>query len=87
MKPTKVAAIIAGSVMALGAATPAMAMGPELPSSLDGGLDAISSEGLETDALDSAKEAPAVTAVGDTAGKLHETGKKAPLLGGLPLGG
>lgn len=87
MKPTKVAAIIAGSVMALGAAAPAMAAGPQLPTSLDGGLDAISSEGLETDALGSTTEAPAVKAVGDAAGKLKEAGKKAPLLGGLPLGG
>ncbi|MFF1507505.1 hypothetical protein [Streptomyces sp. NPDC058326] len=88
MKPTKVAAIVAGSVMALGAATPAMAMAPaDLPAGLDGGLGGISSEGLETDALSSTTEGSPVKTVGEVAGQLNETGKKAPLLGGLPLGG
>ncbi|MFD3332667.1 hypothetical protein ACFWV1_08440 [Streptomyces sp. NPDC058700] len=88
MKPIKVAAIVAGSVMALGAAAPAMAMGPaELPTSLDGGLGAISSDGLETDALSSTTNGSPVKTVGDVAGQLNEAGKKAPLLGGVPLGG
>ncbi|MFF9848951.1 hypothetical protein [Streptomyces litmocidini] len=88
MKPIKVAAIVAGSVMALGAAAPAMAMGPsEVPTSLDGGLDAISSEGLETDALSSTTDGSPVKTVGEVAEELNETGKKTPLLGGIPLGG
>ncbi|MFD3535057.1 hypothetical protein [Streptomyces sp. NPDC058664] len=88
MKPIKVAAIVAGSVMALGAAAPAMAMGPaELPTSLDGGLGMISSEGLETDALSSTTDGSPVKAVGEVSGQLNETARKAPLLGGIPLGG
>ncbi|MFE9134042.1 hypothetical protein [Streptomyces sp. NPDC007355] len=88
MKPTKVAAMVAGSVMALGAAAPAMAMGPaEVPTSLDGGLDVISSEGLQTDALSSTTDGSPVQAVGEVTEKLNDTTESVPLLGGLPLAG
>ncbi|MFE4538818.1 hypothetical protein ACFRKB_27745 [Streptomyces scopuliridis] len=55
MKPMKVAAVVAGSVMALGAATPAFAAEGM---SLNGGLETVLSEGLKdprplnTNALD-----------------------------------
>jgi hypothetical protein len=86
MKPTKVAAVIAGSVMALGAAAPAMAA-EATPTSLDGGLRTLTSDGLETDALSSTTDGSVVKTVGKTANKLNKTTRKAPLIGGLPLGG
>ncbi|MEU8519588.1 hypothetical protein [Streptomyces sp. NBC_01216] len=88
MKPTKVAAVVAGSVMALGAAAPAMAAEPmATPTSLDGGLGALTSQGLKTDALSSTTDGSVVKTVQDTANQLNETSQVAPLLGGLPLGG
>ncbi|MCT4355594.1 hypothetical protein M5362_20875 [Streptomyces sp. Je 1-79] len=88
MKPTKVAAIVAGSVMALGAAAPAMAAEPmAVPTSLNGGLGTLASEGLKTDALSSTTDGSVVKTVGDTANQLNETTQNAPLIGGLPLGG
>ncbi|MFJ3581387.1 hypothetical protein ACIPPS_03985 [Streptomyces sp. NPDC090127] len=87
MKPTKVAAVVAGSVMALGAAAPAMAAEALTPTSLNGGLATLASEGLKTDALSSTTDGSVVKTVGDTANQLNKTTEKAPLLGGLPLGG
>ncbi|MFB7373299.1 hypothetical protein ACFC0D_26010 [Streptomyces sp. NPDC056222] len=88
MKPTKVAAVVAGSVMALGAAAPAMAAeSMAIPTSLNGGLATIASEGLKTDALSSTTDGSVVKAVGDTATELNKTTRSAPLIGGLPLGG
>ncbi|MGW6565527.1 hypothetical protein [Streptomyces sp. NPDC054975] len=87
MKPTKVAAVVAGSVMALGAAAPAMAAEALTPTSLNGGLSALTSEGLKTDALSSTTDGSVVKTVGDTADKLNKTTQSAPLLGGLPVGG
>ncbi|MEU9863962.1 hypothetical protein AB0D99_24115 [Streptomyces sp. NPDC047971] len=88
MKPTKVAAVVAGSVMALGAAAPAMAAeSMAVPTSLNGGLGTLASEGLKTDALSTTTDGSVVKTVGDTANQLNETTQSAPLLGGLPLGG
>ncbi|MFC8274483.1 hypothetical protein ACFUJR_18525 [Streptomyces sp. NPDC057271] len=87
MKPTKVAAVVAGSVMALGAAAPAMAAEAMTPTSLNGGLGALASEGLKTDALSSTTDGSVVKTVGDTANQLNKTTQSAPLLGGLPIGG
>ncbi|GAA2783848.1 hypothetical protein [Streptomyces showdoensis] len=88
MKPTKVAAVIAGSVMALGVAAPAMAAESLAPSSLDGGLGALTSEGLKSDALSSTTDGSPVQKVTETAGQLNQAGKSTgSLLGGLPLGG
>ncbi|MFE5486821.1 hypothetical protein [Streptomyces sp. NPDC056527] len=88
MKPTKVAAVVAGSVMALGAAAPAMAAeSMAVPTSLNGGLATIASEGLKTDALSSTTDGSVVKTVGDTANQLNKTTQSAPLIGGLPLGG
>ncbi|MFI8518475.1 hypothetical protein ACIGEZ_11725 [Streptomyces sp. NPDC085481] len=86
MKPTKVAAVIAGSVMALGVAAPAMAA--EMPTSLDGGLGSLTSQGLKSEALSSTTDGSPVQTVTDTAGQLNQAGKGASgLLGGLPIGG
>ncbi|MFC8510162.1 hypothetical protein ACFU3J_35245 [Streptomyces sp. NPDC057411] len=88
MKPTKVAAAIAGSVMALGVAAPAMAAESLTPTSLDGGLGALTSQGLKSDALSSTTDGSPVQKVTETAGQLNQAGKGAgALLGGLPLGG
>ncbi|MFF8278599.1 hypothetical protein ACF05T_21195 [Streptomyces lateritius] len=86
MKPTKVAAVVAGSVMALGAAAPAMAAEPAaLPTSLNGGLATVASDGLRTEALSSTTDGSVVKTVGDAADQLNKTGKNPSLLGGLPL--
>ncbi|MFI9116557.1 hypothetical protein [Streptomyces venezuelae] len=87
MKPTKVAAVVAGSLMALGAAAPAMAAEALTPTSLNGGLDAIAANGLKSDVLSSTTDGSPVKTVTDTATKLNDTTKGAQLLGGLPLGG
>ncbi|MEU8531254.1 MULTISPECIES: hypothetical protein [Streptomyces] len=87
MKPTKVAAVVAGSVMALGAAAPAMAAGPAAaPAGLNNALGALtSSQPLKTDALSSTTDGSALKTVTDTADTVNETTQSAPLLGGLPL--
>ncbi|MBD0711669.1 MULTISPECIES: hypothetical protein [unclassified Streptomyces] len=86
MKPTKVAAVVAGSLMALGAAAPAMAADALTPTSLNGGLEAIAANGLKSDALSSTTEGSPVKKITDTASQLNKLTKAAPLLGGLPLG-
>ncbi|MET9432686.1 hypothetical protein [Streptomyces sp. NPDC006551] len=87
MKPTKVAAVVAGSVMALGAAAPAMAAeSAAVPTSLDGGLGSLTSKGLKTDALSSTTDGSVVKTVGDAANTLNKTEQARSLLGGLPLG-
>ncbi|WP_030760172.1 hypothetical protein [Streptomyces griseus] len=91
MKPTKVAAVFAGSLMALGVAAPAMAAQQALtPTSLNGGLEAIAANGLKSDVLSSTTDGSPVKTVTDTATQLNQTGKGLPLIGGLPaspLGG
>jgi hypothetical protein len=92
MKPMKVAAVVAGSVMALGAATPAFATDAIGPMSLNGALDTIANQGLRdakplhTNALDTENEGSLVNAVSDAANGLNKSGKGGSLLGGLPLG-
>ncbi|MFG2529147.1 hypothetical protein [Streptomyces sp. NPDC048516] len=94
MKYAKSAAVVAGSVMALGVAAPAFAAQPGAPTmSLNGGLnDALSSKQLDGHEL-----MPLVKTVKTAGGKLRSTApkkllrgvagtaKKTPLLGGLPL--
>lgn len=83
MKPTKVAAVVAGTVMALGAAAPAMAAPA---GGLNGALGALGgSAPLKSDALSSTTDGSALKTVTDTANKVNETSQAAPLLGGLPL--
>ncbi|CAL9300837.1 MULTISPECIES: hypothetical protein [unclassified Streptomyces] len=88
MKPTKVAAVLAGSVMAMGVAAPAFA-DTLTPSSLNGAVDTLGKRGLP--------EAVPADRIGEITdnklvGKVAKTGlgatqKAKPLLGGLPLGG
>ncbi|MFF5500828.1 hypothetical protein ACF1E9_17290 [Streptomyces roseolus] len=85
MKPSKVAAVVAGSLVALGAAAPAMAQQAHMPTSLNGGLEAIAANGLKSDVLSSTTEGSPVKAVTDTATQLNQTGKGLPLIGGLPV--
>ncbi|MET9803372.1 hypothetical protein [Streptomyces sp. NPDC006368] len=89
MKPTKVAAVVAGSVMALGAAAPAFAADSLTPSSLNGAVDTLGKRGLAeavpSDAVSKAADNNLVGKVTDTAGNLKPKDKA--LLGGLPLGG
>ncbi|MFG2489996.1 hypothetical protein [Streptomyces caniferus] len=94
MKYAKSAAVVAGSVMALGMAAPAFAAQPGAPTmSLNGGLtDALSSKQLDGHQL-----TPLVSTVKTAEGKIRSTNakkllrgvtgttKKTPLLGGLPL--
>ncbi|GGN52849.1 hypothetical protein ACFXN2_27765 [Streptomyces kronopolitis] len=95
MKYAKSAAVVAGSVMALGVAAPAFAAQPASPSmSLNGGL----TDALTTKQLDGHQIAPLVKAVKATQKKVKSTSpkkllggvtgaaKNVPLLGGLPLG-
>ncbi|MFJ8130657.1 hypothetical protein [Streptomyces hydrogenans] len=85
MKPTKVAAVVAGSLMALGVAAPAMAQQALTPTSLNGGLEAIAANGLKSDVLSSTTEGSPVKSVTDAATQLNQTGKGLPLVGGLPV--
>ena len=88
MKSTKVAAVVAGWLVALGAAAPAMATEALTPTSLNGGLEAIAANGLKTDMLSSTTDGSPVKTATDTLGQLNEAGKGgSALLGGLPLGG
>ncbi|MEU8993235.1 hypothetical protein AB0952_25145 [Streptomyces caniferus] len=94
MKYAKSAAVVTGSVMALGVAAPAFAAQPGAPTmSLNGGLnDALSSKQLDGHEL-----MPLVQTVKTAGGKIRSTSpkkllrgvtgttKKTPLLGGLPL--
>ncbi|MFF3769269.1 hypothetical protein [Streptomyces sp. NPDC002232] len=87
MKPTKVAAVVAGSLMALGAAAPAMAAEALTPTSLNGGLEAIAANGLKSDMLSSTTDGSPVQTVTKTAEQLNTATKGASLLGGLPVAG
>ncbi|WP_432140225.1 hypothetical protein [Streptomyces sp. bgisy084] len=94
MKYAKSAAVVAGSVMALAAATPAFAARPDAPSmSLNGGLADV----LSNKQLDGHQITPLVKTVRATGSKVRSTNpkkllrgvtgatKKTSLLGGLPL--
>ncbi|MFB7516749.1 hypothetical protein [Streptomyces sp. NPDC056144] len=88
MKSSKVAAVVAGSLVALGAATPAMAAQGMPATSLNGGLEAIAANGLKTDMLSSTTPGSPVQTATQTVEQLNEVGKSgSSLLGGLPLAG
>lgn len=100
MKYAKTVALVAGSVAALGAAAPAVAVtAPTAPRiSLTTGVNELTSTAPQ---IPDQVVNPVVDAVGQTAGAVHEDGtvsKSAeavtgvaeaagPLIGGLPLGG
>ncbi|PKV77004.1 hypothetical protein BX283_7928 [Streptomyces sp. TLI_146] len=101
MKPMKVAAIVAGSLAVVGAATPAFASSGfgaagMPPTSLNGGLETLASQALtnptptivETQALDPNSSDSLIHTVGQATGGLNKTNGIAPagLLGGLPVG-
>ncbi|MFF4081150.1 hypothetical protein ACFYZN_17340 [Streptomyces sp. NPDC001777] len=95
MKYAKTAAIIAGSVAALGTAAPAFAVttttAPNF--SLNGGVNQVVESAPQAvdpvvDAVDNAAGAVKDGTLGDLAGKATGAAKgTAPLLGGRPLGG
>ncbi|MFI6691710.1 hypothetical protein ACIBLA_08095 [Streptomyces sp. NPDC050433] len=84
LKPLKVAAVVAGSVMALGAAAPAFAA-DNLPMSLNGGLgdtaqtvtnqESLDARVVKTNALDPTNDGSLVKSVGDVAKGLTGGGK------------
>ncbi|MER7697814.1 MULTISPECIES: hypothetical protein [unclassified Streptomyces] len=96
MKYAKTAALVAGSVAALGAAAPAFAVTtPTAPNfSLDSGLNQVmaSAPQVVDPVVDTVAEATETVSKDGTVGKLagQATGAAegaAPLLGGVPLGG
>ncbi|MFD4635219.1 hypothetical protein ACFVYR_28895 [Streptomyces sp. NPDC058284] len=91
MKALKAAAVLAGSIAIAGSAAPAFA-GDLAPTSLNGGLDALTGQSLlktkpvGTNMLDTENEDSVVNAVKGITEGLNEGGGPAGLLGGLPLG-
>ncbi|MFM9372857.1 hypothetical protein [Streptomyces sp. Da 82-17] len=102
MKYSKAAAAVAGSVMALGTAAPALAadhVGKIPPMSLNGAVEDTLSSGLDLQHLQaqqgiSNQDGGPLKTVTDAAGGLTKgngapqqlLGKAAPLIGGLPAG-
>ncbi|WP_369216547.1 hypothetical protein [Streptomyces flavofungini] len=90
MKAMKAAAVLAGSIAVAGSAAPAFA-GDLTPSSLNGGLDTLASQGLvhaapvNTNMLDPQNRDSVINAVKDTLQGLN-SGGQGKLLGGLPVG-
>ncbi|WP_405798301.1 hypothetical protein [Streptomyces sp. NBC_01506] len=86
MKPMKVAAVVAGSVLALGAAAPAFAA-ENMPTSLNGGLgtaletvtnqETLDVQPVRTNALDPKNDGSLINSVGDVAKGLSGEGKDA----------
>ncbi|WP_329134367.1 hypothetical protein [Streptomyces sp. NBC_00670] len=98
-KSLKAVAVVAGSLAAAGAATPALAATQpadfETPTSLNGGVEkALSTRTLDlrplqhqSDTLDTENEDSVLNTVNGVADTLNRNGGPARLLGGLPLGG
>ncbi|MFJ2474254.1 hypothetical protein ACIOWI_14845 [Streptomyces sp. NPDC087659] len=94
MKPMKVAAVLAGSLVAAGAAAPAFAASELAPTSLNGALDTVASETtgamepVASRTLDTEQHGSLLNTVQNTADDLNKSKAAAPqqLLGGLPLG-
>ncbi|MFI6083844.1 hypothetical protein ACIBBB_23175 [Streptomyces sp. NPDC051217] len=98
MKPMKVAAVLAGSMLALGAGAPAFAA-ENVPMSLNGGLggaletvtnqESLDAQVVNTNALDPKNDGSLVNSLGDVAKGLSggsKGGKGGAMLGGIPLG-
>ncbi|KUF15831.1 MULTISPECIES: hypothetical protein [Streptomyces] len=89
MKSLKAAAVLAGSIAVAGAATPAFA-GDLTPSSLNGGVETLTSQGLldpkpvGTNMLSPENKDSVVNAVNDVAKSVSGKGGPGKLLGGLP---
>ncbi|MEV0253075.1 hypothetical protein AB0H82_02200 [Streptomyces sp. NPDC050732] len=90
MKALKAAAVLAGSLAVAGSAAPAVA-DSLTPTSLNGGLDALTSQNLldtkpvGTNILDTENKGSVINTVKDTAEGLNSAGGPTDLLGGLPL--
>ncbi|GGL70196.1 hypothetical protein GCM10010129_12090 [Streptomyces fumigatiscleroticus] len=92
MKSLKAAAVVAGSLVLAGAAAPAFAQdASELPTSLNGGLNSLTSEPLDpmplkhqSDALDTENKDSMLSTVNGATDTLNSS---SGLLGGLPLKG
>ncbi|MFV2120968.1 hypothetical protein ACE14D_22005 [Streptomyces sp. Act-28] len=89
MKPTKVAAILAGCVMAMGVAAPAFAADALTSSDLDGAVDTLGGRGLsEAVPVGEVADQELVEGVTGTADGIEAArNNDMPLLGGLPSGG
>ncbi|WP_351228093.1 hypothetical protein [Streptomyces sp. NPDC002133] len=93
MKPMKVAAVVAGSLVAAFAAAPAFAA-DLAPSSLNGALDTVTTQSsaaagsLANERLDTEQKGSLLHTANGAAGDLNDAGKLGPkgLLGGLPVG-
>ncbi|MCP9957971.1 hypothetical protein [Streptomyces sudanensis] len=96
MKPTKMAAVLVGSVLATGGAAPAFAADALAPAGLDGAVRTLGGQNLAeavptrdiTDVAEVAEVAdrkPVGEVAGTTTGAPAPR-SAAPLLGGLPLG-
>ncbi|MGW7366483.1 hypothetical protein ACWGI8_24365 [Streptomyces sp. NPDC054841] len=94
MKSMRVAAVVAGSLVAAGAAAPAFAASELTPSSLNGAVGTVAEqttaavEPLANGALDTEKKGSLLSGVKGATGDLGKVKQAAPshLLGGLPLG-
>ncbi|GFH36426.1 hypothetical protein [Streptomyces pacificus] len=94
MKPMKVAAVVAGSLVAAGASAPAFAASGLAPTSLNGGLGTVASETasavepIANKTLDTEQDGSLLHAVKNTTDGLNKNKAGVPqqLLGGLPLG-
>ncbi|MCX5381772.1 hypothetical protein [Streptomyces sp. NBC_00083] len=99
MKSMKVAAAVAGSLAVMGAAAPAFATGAMPPMSLNGGLDALTSQmasapmvdaaPVHTTLLDPKSDDSLLHTAAATAKDLNKTNGRpgqGTMLGGLPIG-
>ncbi|MFD7706518.1 hypothetical protein ACFV6E_12725 [Streptomyces sp. NPDC059785] len=100
MKSLKAAAVVAGSLVAAGAAAPAFAHDPgELtPTSLNGGVNTLTSQRTidfkdlsplqhQSDTLDTENEDSVLSTVNGATDALNANGGPLRMLGGLPLRG
>ncbi|GHF89368.1 hypothetical protein [Streptomyces thermodiastaticus] len=92
MKTLKAAAVLAGSLVAAGAAAPAFAYGPAevTPTSVNGAVNTLTKGPIDvlpvrhqTHALDSEKKGSLLNRVNGTTKSVND--ETAPLLGGLPV--
>ncbi|GGV80566.1 MULTISPECIES: hypothetical protein [Streptomyces] len=90
MKTLKAAAVLAGSLVAAGAAAPAFAHAPAAPTSVNGAVTSLTEGPLDvmpvhhqTHALDSEKQGSLLNRVKGTTERIND--ETAPLLGGLPV--
>ncbi|MCX4512134.1 MULTISPECIES: hypothetical protein [Streptomyces] len=94
MKPMKVAAVVAGSLVAAGASAPAFAASELTPTSLNGAVGTVASqttsavEPITNRTLDTEQKGSLLNSVQGATNDINKQGKggAGQLLGGLPLG-